>query len=305
MRCALLACVLLAATACVTPRSVAMGYTAAPVGRGGAEVALTTGVGYSSMTSPPVRGTDGNGQPTTTQTVTRGFGLPTFEANAQFGFNQHVALNLHASTAGLQPGLKLTLNKSRNAKVALLPQVGVGYSSVGQSTFAAGVTGQLTEANPSSTTMFIFTAGLKFLVWHKSGFYGGLGYELMLTRSAQTGTVGTGNASQPFQTLATSAQHQIGAALGWDVVVGFLRIRPEIAAAVVPGISTNYTSGGVTTEGTGGFAFAILPSFTVAAVTPFKELTAEEEAESRPDPERDDRRLEEDGGGDEVAPERD
>ena len=108
-----LCCVLALASGCIVPRSMTLGQLAAPVGRGATEVGVATGFIYASQTNPQFDGQDGIGDPIKTNDRTNGFTIPAFEANLNTGFNDHVAFNVHASSAGLQPGLKLTLNKSK------------------------------------------------------------------------------------------------------------------------------------------------------------------------------------------------
>src|SRR5579863_2218069 len=86
--------------ACVLPRSAIQGQTAAPVGAGNAEVALSAGLGYQIDNQPPVVS---GGTSTTNSTET--FWLPGFEGNAQYGFTDWLGLNVHVAKAGLQPGI--------------------------------------------------------------------------------------------------------------------------------------------------------------------------------------------------------
>ncbi len=41
--------------------------------------------------------------------------MPALEGNALFGLNDHVGVNAHFSPAGLQPGLKITVTRARQA----------------------------------------------------------------------------------------------------------------------------------------------------------------------------------------------
>ncbi len=85
-----------------------LGMMAAPVGRG-TEVGVFSGVGYGAQTGPIVTNTNPvTGEQTNSQTQNRVFNIPAFEANVQKGFNDHIALNVHVSPAGIQPGLKWT-----------------------------------------------------------------------------------------------------------------------------------------------------------------------------------------------------
>lgn len=275
----------LALVGCITPHSMALGQLAAGVGRGATEVGVFTGLQYGEQLNPAVAGVDVAGDPTSTQTRTRAFGLPSAEANLQYGFSDQVGLNVHASPAGLQPGLKLTLNKSRVANVALLPAVGVGYSSVLSSNYVAGVDGQQVEGPRTATTSFTFVAGLKLLFSHRSGFYAGVGYDLLL-HNAVASTANS--ATTDWQETRTfTLEHQLMAALGIDIAFGLVHLRPEIAFAVMPGISQTLTSVTGTTPSSvtngGGFGWALFPGFSLAVATPVKPKSeAEEEEEDRP-----------------------
>lgn len=261
---------------------MALGQTAAPLGRGATEVGVFGGVMYASQTSPGFESTTA-GDPTTTSTQGRAFGAPLAEANIQHGFDDHVALNVHASSAGLQPGLKWTLNKSKVAHVALLPAVGLGYGSYGQTTSVSGADGVLMEGSPSTTTSFTFLAGLKFLVSHRSGFFAGVGYDFLLNRSLNTVDRGTANSGDRSAMLTLTTMHQISASVGFELAFGMVRIKPEVAFAAYPGIATTITNQINTAadpvRGRGGFGWAIFPGFTVSVVSPQRELTEEEREE--------------------------
>lgn len=245
------------------------------------------GVGYAVQTNPPVPGTEGS-EPVTNQVQNRGFALPGAEANVQQGFNEHIALNLHASSAGIQPGVKITVNKSRIAHFALLPAIALGYSSFGGSTFQSRADGRLIEANPTSTTSFSLMAGLKMLVSHRSGVYGGVGYDLMLHRVLTT-TAPSSTVDRTELTTVTIA-HQISIAIGFDVALGRVHLRPEIAAAIYPGISQTFNTrvGAINNDVgvTGGFGWAILPGLGIAVASDPVAEVAEENA--KPDDEEDD-----------------
>lgn len=277
-------CVLaLVGSGCLVPRSMTLGQMAAPVGRGATEVGVFTGVQYASQTNPAFSGQDSLGDPRTTQEKTNGFSLPAFEANLQHGFSDSVALNVHASSAGLQPGLKLNLNKSKVAHVALMPQVAFGYGSVGASVFTAGADGVQTEGSPSSKTSFTFLGELKFLFSHRSGFYAGVGYDFIFNRNYNASIIGGGNVSDKQEVIVSTTGHQISAAIGIDIKLGMVRLRPEVAFAVTPGIGQNITTRVPPNENTlgasGGFGFAIFPGFTMAIASEPRALTEEEEEE--------------------------
>ncbi len=269
MRFAVLCSVLgLAGSACLTPRSLSYQTMAAPLGRGATEVNVFGGFGYVSQTDPPISATEG-AEPVTNQVQRRGFGLPAAEANIQHGLSDHVALNIHASSAGLQPGMKFTVNRSKVAHFALLPAVAFGYASVGSSTFQSHVDGRLTEVNPASTTSFSFLAGLKLLVSHRSGVYGGLGYDLLLHRILTTSA--PSSMVDRTETLSVSIGHQISAAIGFDVALGRVHLRPEIAAAVYPGVSQDLSTRVGSTQSdrsvNGGFGWAIMPGLGISVAS--------------------------------------
>ncbi len=260
-----------------------IGQMAAPVGRGATDVGVQTGFIYASQTNPQFPGQDGIGDPIKTNERTSGFTIPAFEANLNAGFNEHVALNVHASSAGLQPGLKLTLNKSKVAHVALMPQVAFGYASLGASTFVAGDDGVLVETAPRSQTSFTFLAGLKFLFSHRSGFYAGVGYDFIFNRNYNAAIVGATNVTEKSEIINSTTGHQISASVGLDITLGMVHLRPEIAFAVTPGIGQSITrrsgTDDITVAASGGGGWAIFPGFTIAIVTPRRELTSAEEEE--------------------------
>jgi hypothetical protein len=266
-----------AVAGCVTPRSMTLGQMAAPVGRGATEVGVFGGVQYGSQMGPQFQNPTGS-----TSTSSKVFGAPSAEANVQHGFNEHFALNVHASPAGVQPGLKWTVNSSRVAHFALLPAVGVGYASVQQTPYSTDDSQILNEGAPVTTTSFTFLAGLKALVSHRSGFFAGVGYDFLLNRSLATLARGTSTSGESSDTLTVSTTHQISASVGFDVAFGMVHLRPEVAFAVYPAMAATVTNrvGAVTSDptlGKGGFGWAIFPGFSLAVVSPQRELTDEEQ----------------------------
>src|SRR5688572_30464295 len=89
----------MAAFAGCVPYSGAVGQTAAPLPIGGTEVGATVGFGYQSVEEedPP--------DPAIAEATTF-TSMPKVEANALFGLTELLGVNVHASDAGLQPGLK-------------------------------------------------------------------------------------------------------------------------------------------------------------------------------------------------------
>lgn len=276
-----LCCVLALASGCIVPRSMTIGQMAAPVGRGATEVGVYSGFIYASQTNPQFEGRDAINDPIKTNERTAGFTIPAFEANLNTGFNDHVALNVHASSAGLQPGLKLTLNKSKAAWVALMPQVAFGYASLGGATDTAGVDGVIVAGPPHTGTSFTFLAGLKFLFSHRSGFYAGVGYDFLFNRNYNSTTAT--NLTDKSELVNSTTGHQISASVGIDIKLGWLHLRPEVAFAVTPGIGQSITrktgTDELTVSASGGGGWAIFPGFTMAIATPPRELTSEEEQE--------------------------
>jgi hypothetical protein len=263
---------------CLTPRSVMLGQMASPVGKGAAEIGVGAGVGYSQQTAPSMNTTLPNGDLQQNQQSSHALALPGVEGNVLYGLSERVGFNAHLSSAGLQPGLKITVNSPRDrAHFALLPEFGAGYASYAQSTFVTGTNGLTMETAPSSINMFTFMIGLRALVSHQSGFYAGVGYDLIVTRSYQTSTLGAGNSVTPTSSTTTSIEHQITVNLGFSVNVGWFRIRPEIAVGIQPSINTSYSSGGTQSGGYGGYGFVILPGFVLAAATPPAKQSEEEE----------------------------
>jgi hypothetical protein len=261
------------------------GQMAAPVGRGANELSTFVGVQYATQTNPPFNSTDIGGEKFSNQNNVKAFALPGSEANFQHGFDDHVALNVHLSQAGIQPGIKWTLNKSRVAHVALLPAVAFGYGSQGSSTLTSGMNGIQVENNPSVTTSFQFLAGLKFLVSHNSGFYAGIGYDFSLNRSVTVSLVGQQQTQDRSDILTVLTSHQLSAAVGFDIAIGMLHLRPEVAFAVNPifNVETTNRSPGAASamdpsRSAGGFAFAIFPGFSLSIATP-KKSTAQTDEE--------------------------
>lgn len=277
-------CVLLALfSGCIVPRSMVVGQMAAPIGRGAADVGVFTGINYASQTNPAFQGQDGTGNAITNTQRTAGFTAPNFEANLQYGFNENVGLNVHASSAGIQPGVKITVNRSKVAHFAILPQVAVGYGSLAGANLVAGADGVQQETSPTTGTSFTFLGGLKLLVSHQSGFYAGVGYDFLFNRQYNKATIGSAGSVTSTENVTSTTGHQISAAVGFDIALGMVHLRPEVAFAVYPGIGQTLTSrvGEMTNSvsATGGFGFAVLPGFTISVASPRRELTTAEEEE--------------------------
>ncbi len=280
MRLTVLSGLMITSAACMTPRSFTFQQMAAPAGRGVTEAGVFAGAGYALQTNPPV--TTGSGaSAVVTQTQTRGLIAPGVEANVQHGFTEHVGLNLHASAAGIQPGLKFTLNKSKVAHFAISPAFAIGYGSVASTTYQSTAAGGVSEVNPGTTTSFSFLAGLKLLFSHRSGFYVGAGYDLLLHRLVTSTAPNT--MADRTDVLSVTLAHQISAGIGFDVALGNGRVhlRPEVSAAVYPAISQSaYRQAGSTAGdsfSSGGFGWAILPGAGLYVVSDVRKVEAEED----------------------------
>jgi hypothetical protein len=285
-RLSILAVALLAGSGCITPRSMTLGQMASGVGKGATEVGVFTGVGYVSQTNPPVEVKTVAGDTLVNQDVARGFALPTAEANIAYGFSDRISFNVHGSPAGVEPGVKFTLNKSKVANVALLPALGMGYGSIGTVTLSAGPDGRITEVAPGSNTSFLFLGGLKLLVSHRSGFFFGVGYQFLFGRALHS--VAGNSTVDAVTTVTVSTQHQLGASVGMDIAFGLVHLKPEIAFAVAPGVNmTWYTSVGTasptSSAASGGFAFAFLPGFTLSVASPSKSRGDDDDVEEKHD----------------------
>lgn len=252
------------ACACLTPRSVMQQQLAAPIGKGAVEVGVGAGLGYEQQNTP----TPGAA---TQYTGASSLILPGVEANAHFGVNDHVGVNLHFSTAGIQPGIKLTVNKSRVAHFALMPQLAIGYGRAGSSLYVTDGAGVTRETAPVSTSMFSFMIGLRIMVSHVSGFYAGVGYDLIATRTVRS----AGAPGIPVYDATNTVQQSVMVNVGYSIAVSWLRIRPELAVSVQPWIWASNSQFG----NSGGFGWAILPGFSLTAVTPAatKDVGADED----------------------------
>lgn len=302
-----LCCLAALATGCLVPRSMVYGMSAAPVGRGATEVGVFTGVQYAAQTNPPFETTDVGGDPVRNQLMATSFAIPAFEANIQHGFSDHVGLNVHLSPAGVQPGLKWTLNKSRVAHIALLPAIAFGYGSGYSEVQFSAVDGILRKRDPRQTTSFTFLGGLKVIASHKSGIYGGVGYDFIFNRSLERAILGTGNTQDEVSTLTQSGTHQISAAIGFDIVLGLVHLKPEVAFAISPLIASEVTNrvpaNETTASASGGFGWAIFPGFTLSVASPPRAKTADE-VEEEEEAERKARRNAGDEDDDEDEDER-
>src|SRR5579883_138654 len=145
-----LVCLGFLTASCVAPRSIVIGQTAELLPGGSTEAEVTPGVLYERDTSNNKATVAGRSMPLSTSTGTV-FSAPQFEGNLAYGIDDWVGLNFHASPAGLQPGVKFGIVRDRHFKLALLPQVDLGYLHT--SNLAAGAT------TSGSGSLFTFLAG--------------------------------------------------------------------------------------------------------------------------------------------------
>jgi hypothetical protein len=239
---------------CVLPRSVVLGQTAAPMGAGGSEVSVSSGMAYQIDNQPPV--VSGN---TSTTASTQTLWVPGFEGNAQYGFTDWLGLNVHVSEAGLQPGIKLNI-LSGNLNLAVLPEFAFGYAS--QSASTTTTTGSTSNtANGNTQYFFEFLAGAKILISHSGGLYGGIGYDFQVLSTSTVDNQGINRGS------STQNANVLSAAIGYSIQFGSFSLRPELALQYLPantnssGIGTNQTSLG------GGNSFVFFPNLTFAVAT--------------------------------------
>lgn len=297
MRLLIAASVLWLCAGCLTPRSVALGNTAAALGPGTHEVAVTTGFAWQTETTAPVD-VETNTGITRTYTTAAGIQFPAAEANVQFGLTKLFGLNFHLSPAGIQPGLKMTL-LDRGVTLGILPELGFGWAN--GATQATVFNNQTrTDADPSFNNRFILNAGARVLVSHKaSGAYGGVGYQLLaFTQRGTTQTVNAQNNPITVTSSQTDTLHNILAAVGYELRTGSLRIRPELAISFTPERSTAVSQdGGAAISRSGGNAFFLFPNVTFAIEG--KPGASRESEEGADEDEARERRREDGEGGDE------
>jgi hypothetical protein len=237
--------------ACVTPvivvhpRSGAFGQTAEALPPGEAEVGVSAGLFYESQSTGAATGV---ATPFGTSTA---FNVVAAEADVAHALAEGIALNVHASAAGLQPGLRIALLQG-DVAVAVQPEVAVGFSVTGTQGGSSG---------DSQNTLLVLLAGLKLLASTEAGLYGGVGYGFQFSQLV----TGSGADARSSRTDA----HNLSFALGFDLNLGALRLRPEIAAMVSPaGSFAVFDSAGAVT-GTASIAPAwfFFPNVTLAVRT--------------------------------------
>lgn len=270
---------------CMTPRSLTLGELANPIGRGGQEVGTFIGVPFATQADPPTRTVD-NTSSYNNQLVGHVVALPGAEANMQFGVNDKVAINLHGSSAGLQPGVKWTMVHSRVFSLAVQPAVAFGFVNYNATTQRSDATGVQSEGNPIGWNSLTFMAGLKLLATHRSGFYGGLGYDFLYNGQATTGVKDAfTNVEVKTSGSIQTYQNQISVAAGMDIPLGNgnFHLRPEVAFCTTPGFTTTWNSKVDTNTSTfsngGGWGFVIMPGFSIVVGNPSKSASKVEEDE--------------------------
>ncbi|HZN93857.1 MAG TPA: hypothetical protein VFB81_14195 [Myxococcales bacterium] len=249
-----MAVVIAASAGCIVPRSAGYGFTAVPLAPGAADVGLSVGGIYQQETSAP----QSVGSAVTTST-SRQTQIPAFEANAQLGITDQVSLNLHASQAGIQPGVKILVVKDP-VLVSVVPQIGGGFVSRGAST-STTIGGGTTTAEGNGVNSFTFLGGVRAVVSLPVGLYGGLGYDFQYISQA------TRDAATMNVTTATSQAHNVGGAIGYELRLGGLALRPELAVLFTPLAKNQANAGGTTSDQPDTGGLFLFPNVTVAAVS--------------------------------------
>jgi hypothetical protein len=255
----LVVAVVLAVTAvssgCIVPRSAGYGFTANPVGAGGADVGVALGAIYQqeSSTTQPITGT-------TNTTTSRQTQLPAFEANAQLGITDQLAFNLHASQVGLQPGAKITILRDP-VTVAVLPQIGGGFITKGATTTIT-IGGNTNTTDGDAGTSFTFLGGVHAVVSVPAGFYAGLGYDFQYI-SQSNRQAANGNTTTAYQQA-----HNLGGAVGFELRIGALALRPELAVLFTPLAKNQSNNGNTTADQPDSSGLFLFPNISVAAVAP-------------------------------------
>ena len=243
--------VLVVVGGCIVPRSVGFGQTATGLAPGATEAGISPGAGFVAANAVATPAAGGG----TAVTTTRELAAPGFEGNFAIGLLEELGLNFHLSSAGLQPGLKISF-PSDGVSVAVLPSVGVGYAS--QAASIQLTKGSLTSASDAGGTGFLQAmAGAKLIVSVPAGFYAGVGYDFQRLSSEVLAAAPTGKG-----TVMTS--HAFSAAAGWELGRGALRVRPEIAVMVVPFINRWTVVGAASTFSEGGTELVVFPNLTFA-----------------------------------------
>lgn len=258
MRTLIAAAVLFLGAGCFVPRSASFGQTGRMLAGNEVEAAVTPGFAYQITNNPPQD--LGNGQRLTSSTA--GLTLPAFEGNVGVGLTEMLGLNIHMSPAGFQPGVKVGLVKGP-VSFAIMPQLALGIWTQANSQTVNGTT---TSSNPG--TFYGLLGGLKAFASHESGVYGGLGYDIQIFNVPNSGAALGGNlGGGGGNTSTTATSHNIGLAAGYELTIGGLRIRPELAFMFAPALSVATSNGSTTVTQSGGSAVYVFPNVTFGAVT--------------------------------------
>lgn len=250
------------------PRSAGFGQTATLVQPGEFEAAVSPGFTYQTTTLPNSNSVNGV-TVTNGSSSNGGVSLPAAEANAAVGLTDMVALNVHMASGMVQPGAKIALLKGP-LSLAILPELAFGLMTQTQ--------GSTVNSNTSSstTTYLGIMGGFKAIASHEMGIYGGLGYAFQsfgFNGSGLTGGLGGGGGgslggSGDSHTAVVS--HNINLAVGYELKVGGVRIRPELAFLFSPAVITSSTSGNTTVTQGGGTLIYLFPNVTFAAAASTK-----------------------------------
>lgn len=250
MRNALVALAALGSAGCLMPRSMAIGQMASLPAAGGVEAGVTGGLGYGTDNAPPQ--TNGG---VTINSSTTNLALPLGEANLQYGITDAIAFNVHGSTAGVQPGVKIAVMKGGGLDVAVLPEL--GYGRISMSNTSSATINNATQSEVNDTVESTLLVGAKVLFSAPSGVYGGLGYDY----SSATFTQGK-QGETPDETDTVSQNLTLGA--GYNIAWGAVSIRPELDLLYAPSVTTTDKTKDGTTTTTGGSGWMIFPNVTFA-----------------------------------------
>jgi len=250
-----LAVAMLLVSACFTPRSVGFGQGAASLAANTGEIAISTGLVFQTQTSPTDVGVGA-----TASTTTSGYTLPVFEGNLGYGFTDGIGLNIHVSPAGLQPGVKLHVLQGQ-LQMSVLPELAFGAGGASSTTSVTSNGTTLSQPGTTDASLGLL-AGLKILVSHASGVFGGIGYDYQ-TFGMDTTTPARGSQPEEKQ-KSTVASHNLAMAVGYELATGWVMVRPELALLFAPSITTSTTSGSTTKSTDDGSAWVVFPNVTFA-----------------------------------------
>ncbi len=244
------ACLLLTAAQAM-PRSAGLGQPALPLPEGGAEIAVSPGVGFQAINGPPIPAGPNAFNVATSNTLA----FPSAEANLGLGLSDRLGLNLHLSAAGLALGAKLAFPHSP-LSVAVMPEVGLAFWSTGTSSVhqQAGANGQ---TDTGGTSAFEVVLGVRAIASHSSGLYAGAGYSFQQISTTQTGPGAGGKGKVDFS-------HGISAAVGYELGKGVLKIRPELALLGLPMVGGWNLAGAKSTWAGSGSEVFLFPNVTFA-----------------------------------------